>query len=149
MDASVSPPSSSPVVIRLERTPCLGTCPVYKLEVRADGSWLLGGWYPRKGCARGTLAGADLASLLSMARSTGYMSLKASYTLPVTDLPSVDTEVTLDGKTKAVHHYGNGRDPAEKSLAAFEQAIDQTVDTKMALAGPLGTCGPKGPYGLP
>ncbi len=134
------------MVVQLERTACLGTCPVYRVALRADGSFLLAGWYPKKGCAWGNVPPADVAKLVAMAKKMGYAGLKASYAARVTDLPSADTQVTIDGKTKAVHHYGNSGDPIEKDLAALEKAIDDTVHSDALVAGGLGRCGPYSPY---
>jgi hypothetical protein len=145
-----SPPPSSDVVIRLERTPCLGTCPVYTLAIHGDGSWLLAGWYPHKGCATGKIAPAEVQTLLAQARSIGYASMPSSFTKPITDMPSTDSQVTLGGKTKKIHHYGYSNDPVEKRLTGFEEAIDRAVDTPSLLASPLHACEGRSPYpGVP
>ncbi len=92
---------------------------------------------------------ADLASLLGTAKTINYFGMKDAYTARVTDLPSTDTEVTMGGKTKKIHHYGNSGSPEEKALATFEQAIDATVDAKKLSASALGPCGSAWPYPAP
>ncbi|CAN5487614.1 hypothetical protein BH09MYX1_BH09MYX1_25310 [soil metagenome] len=140
------PTTPTTVVIRLERTPCLGTCPAYTVLIREDGSFLFGGWYPKKGCASGTLAPADLDALLAMAKAMSYPTLKNAYAVRATDLPSADTEVTLEGKTKKVHHYGYSGDPVEKTLTKFEEAIDTAIGSKKILSGELAQCNGQSPY---
>lgn len=123
---------------------------MYTTTIRSDGSWLFAGWYPKKGCTSGTVPRATVDALVAQARAMNYASLKDTYAARVTDLPSADTAVTLDGKTKSVHHYGFSGDPIERSLTAFEKAIDDAIDAKKQLAGSLGACAGASPYpGVP
>ncbi len=120
---------------------------MYEVEISNDGSFSFASSSPHKGCKSGSLGAADVEMLLKMARTMNYLSLNASYDVGPTDLPSANTEVTLDGTKSRVHHYSFSRatGTAERSLTAFEDAIDVAVGTKAILAGTLGKCSP----GLP
>ncbi len=133
-------------MFELERTPCLGTCPVYTVSIRGDGSWRFAGWYPHKGCAEGKVAPAVVSSLADTARRVGFFGMKKEYTVPITDMPSTNTRVTLDGKTKRVHRYGFDQSPVEKELVRLEDAIDAAISAPALSRGPLGACKGKSPY---
>ncbi len=109
--------------ITLERTPCFGTCPVYKVMLRRDGTACYEGvaYVAREGRYRGTIEAPLFDRLARMTVEKGYFDLRPRYAVPVTDHPSVITSVLRAGTRKTVDHYANAGPAA---LKAIERAID-------------------------
>ena len=107
--------------VTLERTACFGTCPVYKVTLRSDGTILYEGreFVEMKGTYKGQVYGFDRLARLII--SQGYFNLKDKYSINATDLPSAVTSVVRDGKRKTIVDYG-GTGPIE--LWGIEMAID-------------------------
>jgi hypothetical protein len=107
--------------VTLERTACFGTCPIYKVTLRSDGTILYEGqrFVQMMGTYRGTAYGFD--RLAKFILKENYFDLKDDYSANVTDMPSAITSVVRDGKRKMINDYG-GFGPVE--LWAIETAID-------------------------
>lgn len=108
--------------IFMERTACYGTCPVYSVELREDGS------VAYTGRASVRVSGShtwkiDPSAVRALARDmekAGFFDWKDEYTAPIMDLPSTYTTLTLGGRTKKIKDYFGA--PAE--LRQFEARID-------------------------
>lgn len=141
--ADVTPPPTSPKgspVIRepapnpielatLQRTMCLGTCPVYKVTIYVDGRVdYFGQAYVKVGGHRvGHATPAELAALRQAFERGSYLKLEDHYDCyDVTDNPSANTSFTVGGKRKAVTHY-YGCERAPKTLFTVEDAIDKAA----------------------
>jgi hypothetical protein len=113
----------------IERTDCLGWCPVYKLTVYRDGAVEYEGdrWVKTRGKATGTLPPETIGALDELFQSRGYLQLADKYTdYEVTDAPSVNTSYSFGGKTKRIEHYlGDGHAP--KALGEVEDGFDRIV----------------------
>jgi hypothetical protein len=107
--------------VTLERTACYGSCPIYKVTLRRDGTISYKGreFVELKGSYEGKVYGFDRLAQLIL--SSGYFNLKDRYTINATDLPSTITSVVREGKRKTVTNYGD-RGPVE--LWGIEMAID-------------------------
>lgn len=137
------------VVIRLERTPCFGSCPAYVLTIHGDGQVEFVS--KEKPEAKETKAGsvdrsAVRALVAEFARSK-FLSMP-DYLLEkctcrqCTDLPSAITELVVRGEMHRVKHdYGCGCAP--KALFDLESAIDKTAKVEQW----TGDNSQKGPYG--
>ena len=110
--------------VTLERTACFGTCPIYTITLRRDGTATYVGrnFVERKGTYTAKVYGFD--RLAELIESRGYFNLKDSYTVRVTDLPSTVTSVVRAGRRKTIRNYGNSG-PVE--LWGIEKAIDGMV----------------------
>jgi len=97
----------------LERTPCFGLCPAYRLELRADGAVTFEGLnrYAKKTAIKqvGPSAVDSLAAYLDRA---GFFSLSDSYTPGLagcrqhaTDHPSFRLTLIRGGRTKTIEYY--------------------------------------------
>ena len=126
--------------ITLERTVCFGTCPNYKLTIKSDGSVIFEGkrFTKTSGFARGTITIAAYRSLVSEFEKINYFSLPDRF-IPgtkecpqvVTDMPSANTSIRLNGKAKAVdHYYGCGDQGVLPKLSALEDKIDKVAGTQ-------------------
>ena len=121
----------SDVVITLERTVCFGVCPEYQLTVYGSGTVVYEGKRFVRIEGKRTIAISEdkVRQLLSEFKRIDYFSLDDSYEEHMaTDMPSVFTSLTVDGKTKTVRHY-HGDFSAPKELTELEDRIDEIIDS--------------------
>jgi hypothetical protein len=113
--------------ITLERTPCFGTCPVYKVTLRRDGTaFYEGNEYVRQmGKHRGTIEAPLFDRLAQRVAGKGFFDLEGHYSEPVTDHPSVITTVLRGGTRKRVDRYANA---GPRALKTLERAIDAAAN---------------------
>ncbi|RMF70689.1 MAG: hypothetical protein D6744_19060 [Planctomycetota bacterium] len=113
--------------ITLERTPCFGACPTYKLRLRRDGTAAYEGIanVRRMGRYSAKDVGHFFERLARLAVAIDYQHFDSKYTMRVTDLPSTITSIVVDGKRKQVVNYG-GAGPIE--LWGFEMAADAVIE---------------------
>ena len=124
-----APPSD--MLITLERTPCYGTCPVYTLSVDATGRVEYDGrdFVAVEGEQIGQISPEQVALLLETFTEAGYFDMKDSYKdWMVSDMPTVITSITLNGKTKRIEHY-YGDMHAPEALTKLETKIDEITDS--------------------
>lgn len=138
-----SPPQPrdiSDVVITLERTPCFGSCPIYKVTITGDGNvaYQGAGNVAVTGKRMSTIPIDKVRELVDAFDEADYFSLEDTYACLVTDLPSADTSISIEGRFKQIHDYGPGFksefDPdcaAPDKLVQLEEKIDQTANTEM------------------
>lgn len=107
--------------ITLERTACFGTCPMYKVTLKADGTFTYEGkeYVEHKGRYKGRFYGFN--RLAQLVEKYGYFSMKDDYSVSMTDLPSTITSVVRNGRRKRITNYG---DSGPLELWAIEQAVD-------------------------
>lgn len=135
VQSSAAPTDSA--VLTLERTPCFGTCPVYRVTASASGTVRFEGksHVSHPGSAVGQISKARLDSLLAELKAGGYFGLEEAYVVgspacgnAATDLPTVTTSVTLDGLTKRIEHY-RGCTGAPQTLSRLEERIDEVLNS--------------------
>jgi hypothetical protein len=130
-DSQSSASNNKDVVITLERTACFGTCPVYSLTIRGDGTVAYEGkdFVEVKGPAETTISQDQIEKLIVEFEKADFFSLKDSYAeRTITDAPTVITSITVDGKSKTVEHY-HGDLSAPEKLTALEDRIDDIVNS--------------------
>jgi Domain of unknown function (DUF6438) len=112
--------------IGLERTPCFGTCPVYMLVIKSDGTFRYKGEraVDRKGEYTGKVNRYRFNQLVQFIRDSGYMELQDRYYRAVTDNPTVYTTAVVDGKRKVVSNYASAGPP---KLWTIEELIDKLL----------------------
>ncbi|RYG66071.1 hypothetical protein EON77_17820 [bacterium] len=95
--------------ITLQRTACFGTCPVYTLTLRADGTAIYRGeaHVERKGAYRGTFWGRDLVRLRDVLTRVNAAKWKPDYALGVTDQASQILTIVTEKGRKTVREYGS------------------------------------------
>jgi hypothetical protein len=124
----IIPDDLSSVIITLERTPCFGSCPAYRVTVSGDGqvTYKGEGFVEVTGTKTYQIPEADVRELVSAFVSLNYFSLDDEYISRATDLPSTTTSITIGDTTKTVFHYGEG----PGSLTQLENKIDELAQTK-------------------
>jgi hypothetical protein len=116
--------------VTLERGPCFGSCPVYKLMVGADGQVVYEGirFVEVEGTQIVMLGPGDVRDIAQAVVDATFFTLEDEYTVQATDLPSILLTVTMDGNTKQVYHYGVGcgtdLDTAPAQLCALEGMLE-------------------------
>jgi Domain of unknown function (DUF6438) len=129
-------PTSSDLVVSLERTACFGTCPVYQLTVYGDGRVVYDGqaFVAVRGKRTAQISPEQVQKLVQAIEAANFFSLADRYTVDATDLPGAWTSVTLNGQSKRVWRYGSsgdlGIDNAPKALTELEQAIDTIANAQ-------------------
>lgn len=124
------------IVIRMERYACFGSCPVYSVEIRGDGTVIYTGkkFVRVKGTREFKVPVAGVKWLVREFEKINYFSLAAEYVkvvnedgteTTVSDLPGTDTWISLNGKTKSVYDYFGGPD----SLRELERKIDDVSES--------------------
>ncbi len=119
------------VIITLERTGCLGTCPSYNLTIYGDGKVVYDGKYfvKTKGMQNFLITQDKVKELVNEFYKIGYFSLQDKYDPPFTDLPKTITSITIDGKTKKVVSYDGG----PEKLSELENKINAITNTKILI----------------
>ena len=136
-------------LITLERTPCFGECPSYKLTISADGTVVYEGRQDVKqsGTIKSRISRAQIKQLVAEFERVNYFSLRDSYSGEVcpetwTDHPSAVTSLRLNGRSKTVRHYHGCKGLAELAkLTDLERRIDRIVNTARWVNG-AGTSAP-------
>ena len=128
-------------VITLERTPCFGMCDSYKLTISANGDVEFvpkrhgADHKPGTGTRFKDRISLDMVKqLVAEFEKINHFSLCDRYDISSdklcprasTDHPSAITSITIDGKSKEVHHYhGCEGNPILDKLTALEDKNDQ------------------------
>jgi len=86
----------------IERTPCFGRCPAYKLQIYKSGYTLYEGkhFVDNIGFFSTQTTKEEMDMLLKKAEAVNLYSLKDTYDGPVTDLPSTTTVLNADKRKK-------------------------------------------------
>jgi Domain of unknown function (DUF6438) len=122
-------PKPAPVTeITLERTECKGTCPVYKVSFRPDGTVTYVGQkhVPRVGTFTGRISPQTFQRLSELLASIQYSQLDDRYSSPITDHPHAITSVSWSDKRKTIDNYAEA---GPTSLWAFELVLDGVTAT--------------------
>ncbi len=121
--------------VSLERGPCFGTCPVYKVTIDRTGAVRFEGrrFVADSGESTGTVPPGQVDSLLAELDAAGYWRFADMYRMGeptcsryATDLPTVITTVRLGTRTKRVEH-DRGCADAPEALSALETRIDEVA----------------------
>ena len=131
------PDLPSDTLIRLQRTSCLGPCPIYTVTIDARGTVSYEGERSVRVVGRRSarIETSIVAGLLAKAESIRFFEMRDAYRVienpdgtatMVTDLPTKFVTVTVNGRTKKVEDYVAAPD----SLAEFEREIDAAAGTK-------------------
>jgi hypothetical protein len=127
--------------ITLERTPCFGACPVYKLTIHQSGQVEYEGknHVRQKGSGTGRISAEDFVKLVKKIEEINFFSLNDRYDgknpdgsgVTVTDLPTTKTSVTRGNRTKTVENYFRG----PKGLKELEDLIDDVTKSAEWVGG--------------
>jgi len=136
----VKTPIPPDLEISLERGPCYGTCPIYKVTVDNHGQvYFVGKRFVAFQSMMSTVSQEQLQRLIEAIESSNYFTLPESYARLATDLPSATTIITMNGKSKRIWHYGLHCNPeydsAPQALCDLENLIDEVTGTRAWVIG--------------
>ena len=119
--------------ITLERTRCLGDCPIYKVTVLDSGKveWFGEEFVAKKGKHEWEISEEQIRELTLLFAKHDYFSFKEQYVdIMMTCFPTCITSLEYpDGRFKKVEHY-HGDTSSPKELGALENEIDRLIGTK-------------------
>jgi hypothetical protein len=124
-------PDYNELIITLERTACLGECPIYTLTIHGDGTVVYEGkdFVKTKGRKESIISKEKIEELILEFNRADYFSLKDNYVEhTMTDAHSVITSITINGKLKIIEHY-HGDFSAPEALSTLENKIDEIVNS--------------------
>jgi hypothetical protein len=132
---STTPVAPATGSVSLERGPCFGTCPVYKVTIDRAGAVRFEGrrFVADTGVSTGTAPSPSVDSLFAELQAADYFGFADGYRMGqpgceryATDLPTVITEVHLGNRTKRVEH-DRGCADAPAALSVLERRIDEVA----------------------
>jgi hypothetical protein len=124
--------ADSAVLATLERTQCLGHCPVYKVTVYSDGRVEWNGVVCVKveGQKSAMLTAAELHSLREAFAAASYFKLDDSYTCLMTDAPLVVTSFRDGRRTKTIVHNKECPSMRMDALTELESTFERIVKSE-------------------
>lgn len=110
--------------VSIERTPCFGRCPTYKLSVFQSGyatlkvkNWVEG---LENGLYSAQVSKEEMDLIREKADAINYYKLPNEFDGPITDIPSTFTAVNFDGRKKSIRDRYDSPD----TLREFERFLD-------------------------
>ena len=127
--------------ITLVRTACYGTCPMYGVEIRGDGTaTYCGGHFVNEvGERTRQVADAELSGLVQQFHEANFFALMDEYAATITDNPTYEVAIAYDGMEISVVDYVGERAGMPASVTALEDAVDRVaITTEWIGEGALG-----------
>ena len=133
--ADTSQAARDSVHITLERGPCFGSCPVYKVTLEGWGAVLFEGrrFVADSGVSTASVPAERIDSLVTALEAAGFFDFADRYGAGepgceryATDLPSAVIDVRARGRAKRVEH-DHGCMGAPEALGALEARIDSAA----------------------
>ncbi|MFD2721733.1 DUF6438 domain-containing protein [Hymenobacter monticola] len=126
-------PTEAGPVLTYERTPCFGTCPVYTMQVYADGRVAYEGRHhvPLIGRKEFKLPAAAVADMLRQAKEAHFETFQEQYKSGVTDMPSTIVAIRQpDGTVKKVTAESAVPENVQTYFTYLTTQFDQLVQAK-------------------
>ena len=120
--------SSDNILLEMEKTPCYGQCPVYKIQIDSRGNGRFKGieHTDYQGTYSFRLNKTELEQLKSSFESTGFFDLEDKYFDFVSDLPTTYLTYNLEGRIKRIMDYHG----APQKLKDLEKQVESLVLSK-------------------
>jgi Domain of unknown function (DUF6438)/Gram-negative bacterial TonB protein C-terminal len=113
--------------VEMSRSACLGACPSYTVEIKADGtvSWTGKSSVAAIGSRESTIGTESARRLLEKFRTKDFWSYCRSYSRHVTDSGGAEITVQLGGKTRKISDYAAS---GPKELQDLLLEVDRVAD---------------------
>jgi hypothetical protein len=129
--------------VTMQRLPCFGTCPVYTVDITADGTVTFTGenFVDSTGTRTAAIAPDSAAALMQELIARGFHDFADRYTQEAkecgsyhTDAPRVILTLRAGGRVKTVEHdYGCSDAPDE--LRALQERVDSVAGVRRWVGG--------------
>ncbi|MGC0773498.1 MAG: DUF6438 domain-containing protein, partial [Candidatus Acidiferrum sp.] len=137
--------------IKLSRSGCYGTCPIYTVVIHGDGKIEFhGGHYVSiPGDHQGRIAPEAAARLLERFRAAEFFEFKDKYVASVTDNPTYCLELAIGAKRKTITDYVGTWVGMPTLVSELEDAVDETARTDRWVSAGPGTLAAMQDAGIP
>jgi len=127
----------STLKIGLQRTACFGRCPVYTVEIGADGTVRFKGraFVALTGRHEAKIPVAAVRGLYDAFAKADFFWTFDKYTSRITDQPTTIVTLSYDGRTKQVSDYKGTSVGMPVEITELENAIDAAADTPRWVTG--------------
>ncbi len=125
--------------IKLSRSGCYGTCPIYSVVIHGNGKIEFHGrqYVAIPGDHQARIGPEATAQLLERFRAAEFFRLKDKYVASVTDNPTYCLELTIGAKSKIITDYVGTWVGMPTLVTELEDAVDDTAGTdRWVSAGP-------------
>jgi Domain of unknown function (DUF6438) len=117
------------LMVSLQRTPCFGRCPVFKIELYGDGKVVYEGraFSTRLGTHKAVASTELMKAILQKANDIKYLTFNGKYPKGesmITDIPTTISYVKLGSESKMIHN--NYDAPTE--LLEFERWLESQFE---------------------
>ncbi|MEO6882854.1 MAG: DUF6438 domain-containing protein [Bacteroidia bacterium] len=114
-------------LIWMSKTPCFGTCPVYTIDIHANGKVFFDGTQnvSKIGKFQKQLTKQLVDSLTNIFENAPFWDFKDNYSAMMTDIPTTYIRFVHNGKDKKIRDYYN----APQSLRILEKMIQQIANS--------------------
>ncbi len=118
-------PVKEALFLSMERTPCFGQCPYYKITIMNTGKVVYDGirFTEKKGLHTKTLSPNQLSQIQKRMEDIDIFSMDDKYDSNITDVPAVALMIIYKTKRKKIFHRYGG----PKELSEFEKLIDSII----------------------
>jgi ankyrin repeat protein len=125
----------SSVRIGLARDGCLGTCPIYRVDIRGDGTGAFHGegYVLVRGDHSFRLPPGAVQCLLDDFRAADFWSLAPKYQAAMTDAAYYRVTLEIAGRRKTVDDYLGALVGMPNAVTALERAIDAAVGDRFVV----------------
>jgi hypothetical protein len=131
---------SNTVNITMSRGPCRGLCPVYYIEINGNGNVLYRGYEHVNiiGERKSSIPPDKVNELVKQISNSSYFDLEDRYDqVEITDQPTVETTVSINGTFKSVFDYlGTAIVPELQKLRHLENMIDDVTNSSQWVGPP-------------
>ena len=119
-------------LITMKRTACYGTCPQYEIAIYKSGLIQYNGkaFVDRLSCFQAVLNPNTIIEIKLYLESINFFQLDTAYISPVTDIPSVITEVNLDNKKHRIVDRLNGPRDLKKIYSLIDSVYANVPEWK-------------------
>jgi hypothetical protein len=128
----------NPLVARMSRTACFGTCPIYEVSVYADGTVEYEGhrFVKDEGKRTAKLTQSQLAQVRAAFEKAGFLKLEGDFACyEMTDMPSANVTYRDGDTERTIHHY-HGCRSAPETMSVLEKRLDELLGTRRWVGSP-------------
>ncbi|MDR3741791.1 MAG: ankyrin repeat domain-containing protein [Terracidiphilus sp.] len=138
----VTPPALKPdskITISLSRSGCLGSCPGYRVTLTPEGVVFEGGYYVvATGHHTASVDPDAVRTLAARFIKADFYSMADEYTASVTDNPTYQLSITIDGQSKHVMDYVGSWEGMPAVITELEDAVDKLAYSDRWIKGSTG-----------